>query len=416
LRHRDFRLYWIGSVIEQVGAWMQNIAQGWLVYELTGSAFLVGLNGLFLAGPFICSSLYAGTIVDRVDRRKLLIWIGVASTIINAIVGMLVFTGHIAIWHIYVSSVAHSLVGGFESPARQALLPHLVPRSDLMTAISLNSIIRKGAQIIGPALGGIFVASFGIAGAYFIHVGANMVRIWSTVAMHVETPPAGDAHANTGRAILDGLVFVRGNSIIAAVLVLESVMSLFGSYHAMMVIFAKDIFGMGPEGLGLLQSAAGVGSVVGSMALAAAGDVHRKGRLLTIAGIIHGAALVAFAFCPWFLLALPLLALVGASDIWFSATRITILQLITPKQMLGRVMSLSSISMRGLGGLGNFQTGTMSALVGVPAAVAIGAVVCAACTLLYAWRVPALRNFTGSGEREAALAAGAADPAPARSH
>jgi hypothetical protein len=175
-------------------------------------------------------------------------------------------------------------------------------------------------------------------------------------------------------------------------------MSLFGSYHAMMVIFAKDVFAMGPEGLGLLQSAAGVGSVIGSMALASVGDVHHKGRLLTTAGVVHGSALVAFALCPWFGLALPILALVGASDIWFSATRVTILQLITPSQMLGRVMSLSSISQRGIGGFGNFQVGTLAALVGVPIAVALGAAVCAGMTILYAVRVPALRTFTGSGE------------------
>jgi MFS family permease len=375
---------------------MQHIAQGWLVYDLTGSAFMVGLNGLFLAVPFICSSLYAGTVVDRVDRRKLLVWIGVLSSVITGAVGLLVFTAHIEIWHIYLASVAHSVVGGFESPARQALLPHLVPRSDLMTAISLNSIIRKGAQIIGPSLGGIFVANYGIAGAYFIHLGANVVRIWSTWAMRVVTPSNPSASTNPARAILDGITFVRGHAVIGAVLILETVMSVFGSYQSMMVIFAKDIFGMGPQGLGMLQSASGIGSVLGSFALASDGDFHYKGRLMIAAGIIYGCSLVAFTASPSFLVALPLLALVGASDIWFGAMRVTILQLMTPKEMLGRVMSLSSISMRGMSGLGNFQAGALAAVLGVPVAVAVGAIVCAVSTLVYAFRVPALRDFTGA--------------------
>ncbi len=398
LRHRDFRYYWIGSVVEQVGAWMQQIAQGWLVYELTGSPFMVGLNGVFMAVPFILCSLYAGTVVDRVDRRKLLIWIGVGNAMITAVVGVLVLTGYVQIWHIYLSSVAHSLVGGFESPARQALLPHLVPRADLMTAISLNSIIRKGAQIIGPSLGGIFVASFGVPGAYFIHLGANVVRIWTTVAMRVNDPVVAGAPTNAVRAIVEGLLYVRGNAVIASVLILESTMSLFGSYHAMMVIFAKDVFGMGPQGLGMLQSAAGAGSVLGSVAMASLGEIRQKGRLMMAAGVIFGGGLIAFAYCPWFLLALPILAVVGASDIWFGAMRVTILQLITPRPLLGRVMSLSSISMRGIAGLGNFQAGALGAAVGVPHAIAIGALICAAATVAFALRVPALRNFTGEGE------------------
>ncbi|HEY3118812.1 MAG TPA: MFS transporter, partial [Chloroflexota bacterium] len=177
LRHRDFRLYWGGSVISQVGGWMQQIAQGWLVYDLTGSAFMVGLNGLAQSIPFIALSLYAGTVVDRVDRRRLLQLVCWGQLALSLILGILIATGHVQIWHIYLTSALHGLIGAFESPARQALLPYLVPRGDLMTAISLNSIQRKGSQVLGPALGGVFIASFGVAGAYFIRAGFFLASV-----------------------------------------------------------------------------------------------------------------------------------------------------------------------------------------------------------------------------------------------
>lgn len=398
LRHRDFQLFWGGSVLSHVAAWMAQVAQSWLLYQLTDSAFLVGVNGLFHAVPFILISLYAGTVVDRVDRKKLLLWIEGWNTAIVFIIGFLIATDQIQVWHIYASSVVHSLAGGFESPARNSLLPHLIPRSDLMTAVSLNSTVRKGAQIIGPALGGIFVATFGVAGTYFIHAGGNVVLMACLFAMRATNPPPQRQDPPI-RAMMEGLRYVRAEAFIGMLLIMEGAMSIFGSYQAMMVIFARDVFEAGPQGLGMLQSAAGAGSVAGSFVLALAGDVHHKGRLLIVGGVAYGVALIAFAHCPWFGAALPILAAVGAMDIVFSATRTTLLQLLTPSEMLGRVMSLAGISMRGLGNLGTFQTGAVASVVGVHWALTLGAVLCILVTLGAGWRVPQVRQFTGTGLR-----------------
>ena len=397
LRHSDFRYFWGGSIISQIGAWMQNVAQAWLVYQLTESAFFVGLNGLFHGIPFILMSLYAGTVVDRVDRRKLLICVEGFNTAVVIVIGTLVLTGNIQVWQIYLSSVCYSLAGGFESPARNALLPHLVPRADLMTAISLNSTTRKGAQIIGPALGGVFVATFGVAGAYFINSLGFGVLMWCLFKMRATNPPTTHVHPNPLRSIQEGIQYVRGFPLVAVLLLMEATMSVFGSYMAMMVVFARQVFETGPAGLGLLQSAGGLGSVTGSFILASAGDVHRKGRLLVIIGVVYSAALIAFAFSPSFLVALPLLALVGGSDVVFGATRSTILQLVTRSEMLGRVMSLSAISMRGLGNLGNFQTGLLATVIGVQPALALGGLLCAVFTLGAAWRFPIIWRFVGAG-------------------
>lgn len=398
LRHRDFRLYWGGTVVSAVGGWMQQVAQGWLVYDLTGSAFLVGLNGLFQSIPFIAVSLYAGTVVDRTDRRRLLIWVTWGQLILSLAVGILVATDHIQIWHIYATSALQGLVGAFESPGRQALLPHLVPRGDLMTAISLNSIQRKGSQVLGPALGGVFIASFGVAGAYFIRAGLFFVALGTLVAVRGTNPPREKPAEPALRAMADGLQYLLAQPVILALILMEGAISMLGSHNAMMVVFAREVFGTGAEGLGLLQSAAGLGSVAGSMVLAGLGDIHRKGRLMVATGLIYGVALLGFALCPLFWVALPLLAVVGAMDIVFGSMRTTMIQLLTRQDMLGRVMSVSAISMRGVGPAGGFMSGILATVLGsVQWAVAVGALASISVLALAGWRVPVVRNFSGVG-------------------
>jgi MFS family permease len=410
-QHRDFRLFWIGLVISHLGGWMQQVAQGWLVYELTGSAFLLGLNGLFRTLPFLGVSFYAGALLDRVDRKKVLVWSEAASMALVLLLGVLIAGGWVQIWHIYAISLLSGAVSAFDGPARGALLPALVPRQDLMTAFSLNSIVRKGSQIIGPAIGGIFVASFGIAGAFFIHSGAYLVLL-TCLAMIRTTSSGNVEHTNVVSAMLDGLRYVRSETIIGTLLVMETVISVFGAYSQMMVIFARDIFWMGPEGLGFLQSAVGAGSLTGSLVLATVGDIRNKGRLLIVSGLVHGTAIAAFAFCPAFGLALPILFIAGASDILFGATRTTMIQLLIREDMRGRVMALSSISMRGVGPLGSFQTGTLASFVGIQSAVALGAGIILAMLVGAALRAPQLRAF-GDGAREhRPLASGRAEPAP----
>lgn len=381
---------------------MQQVAQSWLVYDLTGSPLLIGVNGLFQSLPFVTVSFYAGTLIDRVDRRKLLIWLELANGLVALAVAILVAGGWIQLWHIFLSGALHGLIGAFESPARSALLPHLVPRADLMTAVSLQSIQRKGAQIIGPALGGFFLAAFGVAGSFFIRAGSFLIVMASVALVRATNPASSRSREAPVRAMLAGLAYVRAQPVIGGLIVMEAAISIFGSYSAMMVIFARQVFETGPEGLGLLQSAAGAGSVAGSLILATLGDVRRKGLFLLVTGVGYGLALLAFSFTPWFALAVPLLAIAGVVDIMFGAIRQTIIQLLTREEMLGRVMSLTGISQRGLGTFGGFQAGALtSALGSVQLATAIGAIISMSVLVGVMMRVPVLRNFTGSGETAA---------------
>jgi MFS family permease len=394
---------------------MQQIAQSWLVYDLTGSAMLVGLNGLFQALPFIVVSFYAGTVIDRMDRRRLLIWISWANALISLWIAIMISTGHVALWHIYLSGVLHGLVGAFENPARSALLPHLVPRADLMTATSLNSIQRKGAQIIGPALGGLFLAAFGTAGSYYVRA-ATFALVVGTIAMIRASNPIHErSRQPTIRAIVDGVQYLKGNRVLSGLILMEAGLSVFGSYSAMMVIFAREVFHVGPSEQGLLQGMAGLGSVTGSLVLAGIGDVRHKGRILIVSSLIYCVALLAFSSTPWFGLAVPLLAIVGGMDLVHSAIRQTIVQLVTRDAMLGRVMSLMGISQRGFGPLGGFQAGLLtSALGSVQLATALGAILSLAIVLGVAVRVPALRSYQENAGAEDDLALSGRSTASAR--
>jgi MFS family permease len=386
---------WGGSFVSHIGNWMQQVAQAWLIYDLTGSPFLVGLGGLFHSIPFVLMSLYAGTVVDRVDRKKLLIGVQCAYIVVYGMLGCLIATGNIQVWHLYVGSVFSALAGSFENPAHQALLPYLVPRSDLMTAISLNSVLRKGTQLIGPALGGLSVAFLGVANTYFIKTAGFAITIVTLLLIRATNPVEHRArHAKPLQAIADGFRYVRTESVIGALLLMEATVSLFGSYNTMLVIFAKDIFQVGPEGLGILQSASGAGTILGSLVLASLGKVTHMGRVIAVCGVLHGVGVVALAFCPLYLLALPILLLTGVADVTMGALRATVLQLRSRRELIGRVMSLHAMSTRGSGPLGQFQAGTLAEIFGVRTGLAIDGAICIGVTLLVVARIPEILRVT----------------------
>lgn len=392
-RYRDFRLLWGGQVISHLGSWMMYTAQSWLVYELTGSPFLVGVTGLLRTVPFILVTLYAGTVVDRVDRRRLLFWVETLNMLLILGLGVLVAGGWINMWHIYASSLLAGAIGAFEGPTRGALLPHLVPRSDLMTAISLQSVVRKGSQVIGPALGGLFIAAYGVAGAFFINVGADLVLLLCIFLMRTTNPVLPQRAANPVQDVAEGLRYVRSEPPIAMLLLLQCVVTLFGSTQAMMVVFAKDVFHTGPTGLGFLQSAVGLGAVAGSLGMAAAGDVPAKTRLLMVSGTAFCLSVIAFGLSPSYALALPVLIVSGMSDMVFGSTKQTVVQMLAEQRFLGRVLSLNSISQRGLGQFAGFQAGTLATFMGVQWATAIGGGICLAALLVARFCFPSAWEF-----------------------
>jgi MFS family permease len=393
LQQRDFRLLWIGMVVSQTGSWMQQITQNWLLWELTHSPLMLGVYGLCRSVPFIACSLYAGALADRVDRRRLLILTNCVNAVFPIVVGALVALGLVEPWHIYLAACCSAVVDSFDLPARQALIPALVPREQLMGALALTSSIRRATGLIGPSLGGVVVVVVGAAGAFFLNGAGFLAVVAAAVLMNarIGRPTAAAAPAMT--MVREGLSYVMHHRLLGTMMGVEAFVTICNSYQAILPLFADDVLKVGPAGLGLLMSAPGLGAVLGSVGLVSRGDVYNKGRLMLVSGALLGVAMICFAWSQLFWLSLIALAAVGFFDIVYGAVRNTIVQLAAPDRFRGRVMSLHTLTNRGLGPGGNFVTGGLAAVVGAPAALTVLAV---ASVVLVVWRglaLPALRDF-----------------------
>ncbi|HWO40346.1 MAG TPA: MFS transporter [Candidatus Eisenbacteria bacterium] len=395
LRYRDFRLFWTGLLISNIGTWMQMTATNWLLYELTGSPLQLGLNGIFRAVPAIALGLFSGTFADRFDRRRLLILTQLTLGVLALCLAVLNHSGHIQAWHIYAFTFLSAGVGSFDGPARQALFPSLIPRAVLPNAVALNSLLWKGAALIGPTLGGIAISLAGTSGAFY----ANALSFLAVVLalMLMRAPPAvARARREFLSEVQRGWAYVASQPIILGVMVMEGVSSVFGLDNAMLTIFASDVFLVGATGFGLLQASRGLGAVVGSSVFLAVGQRPDQGRILSASALLYGLAFALFGLSPSFLIGLGLLVVVGATDAIWSAARSTVLQLITPEGFRGRVIGLFQLSNRGLHPLGQTETGLVVPLIGAREATVLGGLVVSLLTLVTVWRVPGILRFRWS--------------------
>jgi MFS family permease len=391
-RYRDFRLFWLSLFISNVGTWMQMTATNWLLYQLTDSPFQLGLNGIFRAVPAIFLGLISGTFADRYDRKRLLLLTQVALALLTLGLAILDSSGSIQAWQIYAFTFISAAVGSFDGPARQALFPSLVPRSVLPNAVALNSVLWKGAALLGPSLGGIAISLLGTSGAFYANAASFLAVVVALMMMRSYTPPAEKRHDFFGE-MKDGFTYMYSKPIILGVLVMEAVSSVFGLDHAMLTIFASDVFRVGAHGFGFLQSSRGLGAVIGSGLFIGMGQQPAQGKILIIAAILYGVGFAAFGVAPSFWLAILLLAMVGATDAIWSAARGTILQLTTPEQFRGRIMGVFQLSNRGLHPLGQTETGLMVPLIGARETTVVGGLLVSAVTLMIAWRIPSIARF-----------------------
>jgi MFS family permease len=390
--YRDFRLFWTSLFISNIGTWMQMTAMTWLLYQLTNSPFQLGLNGIFRALPAITVGLFSGTFADRYDRKWLLLWTQVILGLLALALGVLDQSGHIQAWQIYCLTFISALVGSFDGPARQALFPSLIPRAVLPNAVALNSLLWKGAALLGPSLGGIAISLMGTAGAFYINAVSFLAVVIALLLMRASSP-AREKNRQFLRETTAGFSYIVSQPIILGVMIMEAVSSVFGLDNAMLTIFASDVFHVGAHGFGFLQSARGLGAVIGSSFYIGMGQRPTQGRILFISAILYGAGFALFGLAPSFWIALVLLAFVGATDIIWSAARGTILQLITPERFRGRVMGVFQLSNRGLHPLGQTETGLVVPLLGARHATFFGGLFVSVVTLLTALRVPAIPKF-----------------------
>jgi MFS family permease len=380
---------------------MQMTATNWLLYQLTDSPLQLGLNGVFRAVPAIALGLVSGTFADRYDRRWMLLWTQFILSLLALALGLLDQSGNVQAWHIYAFTFTSGAVGSFDGPARQALFPSLVPRAVLPNAVALNSLLWKGAALLGPTLGGVAISLMGTAGAFYANAASFLVVVVALLFVRASssTRTKQTTFLQETRA---GFSYILSRPIILGIMITEGCSSVFGLNHALLTIFASDILRVGAHGFGLLQSARGLGAVIGSSLYIAIGQGPQQGRILLFSAILYGAAFALFGLSPSFFLSLLILAFVGATDTIWSASRGTILQWITPDRFRGRVMGVFQLSNRGLHPLGQMETGLVVPLIGAREATFFGGVVVSLVTLLTAWRVPEIPKFKCTAEAPAA--------------
>jgi MFS family permease len=392
-RYRDFRLFWISLFVSNIGTWMQMTATNWLLYELTDSPVQLGLNGIFRAIPAITLGLISGTFADRYDRRRLMLGTQVVLALLALGLGILDHSGQIQAWQIYAFTFVSSTVGSVDGPARQALFPSLVPRAVLPNAVALNSLLWKGAALLGPTLGGVAISLMGTAGAFYANAASFLAVVVALLLMRT-SPTARSRHHDFMSETKAGFSYIISRPVILGVMIMEGVSSVFGLDNAMLTIFASDILRVGASGFGLLQSARGLGAIIGSSLFIAMSHRSDHGKILFVSAILYGIGFALFGVSPWFVLSLALLTFVGVTDTIWGATRSTILQLITPEKFRGRVMGVFQLSNRGLHPLGQTETGLVVPLLGAPAATFFGGLLVTAVTLITAWRVPEIPKFS----------------------
>lgn len=381
-------------MLMSAGQWIQQITLGWLLYDLTGSSVLLGaLNGL-RALPFLVSSPIAGVAADRMDRRKILI--NTQSVLLVTALGMgtLVASGLLQVWHLFLFTLITGAAWAFNEPVRQTLVPNLVPKGELMNAVALHSAGFNLTKVIGPALGGLLIALFGAAGNFFVQGLAYAGVLVTLYVMHVPPTPVQARQSSVVANLKEGFAYVWSTPTVLALMVADLVPRIFAvPYQALMPVFQKDVLGVGPEGLGMLMAAPGVGAVLSMLLLASIAHSFRRKGLLVLGGLISlGVFLILFSRTTSFPLALVILVAVGGCQIMFMATVNAMVQMTVPDALRGRVMSLYMLD-RGLMPAGSLMAGVTAHFIGAPATVSLMGLIVIVLAVLVAWRVPLIRRL-----------------------
>jgi MFS family permease len=382
-QYRDFRLMWVGACTSSIGTWMQIVAQAWLVYDLSKSGFLLGLD-MFLGGiPIFLFSLFGGVIADRFERRRVLLasqWVQMASAFTLTI---LVVFHLVHVWHILGLSFVSGFAQAFGSPAYLALIPTLVKKEDMPNAIALNSIQFNMATVIGPMLGGLAMAKLGNAWCFGLNGLSFVAPIVSLSMLHIRIIPE-----KTSESVLDsmkeGFRFIHRHGTMEALMVLAFAMTALGvPARTFLPIFAKQVFHRGPEMYTMCLSIAGVGSVLGALAVAALGNVGHKGRIALSILILMGLGITGFALSRSVPLTFALMFLNGATMVGVFAMVNSLVQLITTNEMRGRVMSAYSFAFRGGMPMGNLVAGWLVPIFTAPTVVAVDGLLLASLGLYF---------------------------------
>ena len=392
---REFRLLWTGQLISGAGSALRLVAVPYQVYVITGSSLAVGLLGLFAAVPLISFSLWGGVIADRVDRRRMLVVTQVCLTLTSVALALSTQLGAISVPLLYVFTAVGAGFGALDWPARSALAPSLLERRLIPAAMALNQTQMQVASVVGPALAGLVIAQFGLVWTYWIDAATYLVAIAALLLMHIPRVETKVVHAAPLRSLIEGMSFLRSRPLLLATMSVDFFATFFAISRAVMPYYADRVFAVGPEGLGLLYAAPGLGATAVALTSGWLGGVQRKGVGILIAVAIFGLAIAAFGFLgsSGFIAGLLLLAIAEGADAVSSIFRHTILQLETPDALRGRLSALNLVFVAGGPQLGQVESGVVADLWSPEASVITGGLACVGVVFVAHALVPQLARY-----------------------
>jgi MFS family permease len=390
LRHRNYRLYFFGQFFSLSGTWIQNVAQGWLVYELTHSPFWLGLVGFLNFLPLSLFSVFAGSIADRVSKHRMLLILQIPPMLLAFVFAILIWTKTLTVGWICILAFAFGMVNAFDVPVRQSFVVELVGKDDLANGIALNSATFNMARLLGPAAGGIIIATLGAGWCLFLNGASYLAAIWALTAMRFEkkTAPPNE-HPPIAHSLREVLLYIRQTRPVYGLLILVGAMTIFGwSFWILMPVFASEILRGGAIALGKLMSAGGIGAL--GSALFVAGFSHRflPRRLVFSGVIIFVVGVIGFALLKTLSLSLIMIAIAGFGLILFYINANSALQRRVPDHLRGRIMGVYALAFGGLLPFGNLLIGYFADKIGAPVAVVIGAATCAIMAYVVSRLVP----------------------------
>jgi MFS family permease len=379
-RYRDFRLFWTGQLISLVGTWMQSVGQAWVVLEITGSPFKLGVITALQFGPMLFLSFLAGALADRVHKRRLLLLTQSALMLQAFALAALDWAGHIQYWHVAVLATVYGIANTLDLPARQSFVVQIVGKNDLINAIALNSAVFNGARVVGPAVAGLLVARYGVAIAFLLNGLSFLGVIGALLAIHNEGEPRPRAGDSLGQEILQGLRYAWETPLIVLILAFMLVTSLFVvNFGVVVPLVAREVLHEGAHGFGLLMASLGIGAVAGAGALALVGRGRAPVWLLAGAALIDAVGLMALGLVRHFWVAAVLLGVMGFAMIVFMASSNTTLQVTVPDALRGRLMGLYAFVFVGMNPFGALFIGSVAEKWGVPVACVVAGGIGAAC-------------------------------------
>ena len=390
---RDYRLIFIAILCGSTGSHMRSVASLYQVYLLSGSSVQLGLAGFFQALPSIVFGLFGGVLADTTNRKRLIYVTHTLNILPGLALALLTVTGNIEVWHVNALNVIAGALQVLGAPARQAIVPSLIPQSHLLNAVTITTLLMQGAQLTAPVIAGFLIDFFGIATAYFVTAALPIPSVIAVLLLRASGQPQGVRRRIGWRSLIEGFEFLWHTRIILSLFLLDFFAVLFGFVRPILPIFAGEIYHVGARGLGMLYAAPAIGSVIGSAIVLGFGDIKRKGAVAIVGTLAFALSLGLLGLSQWFWMGLIAVGLLGIADSVSVAIRRTVVQILAPDDMRGRATSFLMVFAQTTNGAGAIIAGAGAALLGAPNAALVGCVLCILTVLGTCWAIPQLWRY-----------------------